>query len=273
MRVFFRSVLGWSVLIVGTLILSTLALLSLLIPRLGARIAGGIGRYLWPPLMIWASGANVITEGVENVDRVRPQVFVCNHQGMLDIVCLISRLPVNVRFVAKKQIAYVPLFGWYLKAVGHVFVDRRRHSAAVRSLDEAAERIRNGVNIVSFAEGTRTRTGRILPFKKGAFMLALKAGVPIVPCAIEGSYRVLPKGSMRVSPRDIRLKIGKPMPTAGLKDSDRDLFMRRVRDQIIDMHLSIGGLGGDRDNAIAPAGVEGLGESEPATAARNETTA
>ncbi len=258
-RIIARSLFGWSVLILGTAVLSVIALTVLLIPfGVGRRIANDIGRFIWPRLMIWASGARVKVEGIENVDRHKPQIFVSNHQGMMDIVVIIDNLPMDLRFVIKKQLAYVPLFGWYLKAMGHVFVDRRNRTAAVKSLGEAAERIRNGVNIVSFPEGTRTRTGRVLPFKKGVFVLAMRSGVPIVPCAIEGAYQVLPKGSLRVTPCDIRLRIGKPMPTQGLRDSDRDAFMREVRNRVIDMHVAIGGAGGDKEHAIAPAGVQGL---------------
>jgi 1-acyl-sn-glycerol-3-phosphate acyltransferase len=262
-RTFFRSLLGWSTLFFGTVVLSILALCAMVIPfGIGYRIGNYIGRFIWPRLMLWASGARIFVEGIENIDREKPQILVCNHQGVLDIVVLIDRVPVNIRFVTKKQLAYVPLFGWYLKAMGHVFVDRGNRRRALRSLDEAADRIRNGVDIVSFAEGTRTRSGKILPFKKGPFMLALKAGVPIVPCAIEGAYRVLPKGSLRITAADVHLRIGRPMPTTGLQLKDRDEFMRKVRNEIIDMHVAIGGLGGDKDDAIASSGVEGLGTAE-----------
>ena len=260
-RTLARSVFGWAVLGLGTVVLAILALSLMLIPFVGVPAANFVGEYMWAPLMLWASGADLTIEGMENIDRNNPQILVCNHQGLLDIVTLIVHTPVSLRFVIKKSVAYVPLFGWYLKLVGHVFVDRANRSMAVKSLDDAAERIRRGVNIVSFAEGTRTRSGKILPFKKGPFMLALKSRVPLVPCAIDGSYQLVRKGSFALRPSHIRLRVGKPMRTDGLREGDRDEFMRKVRNEIIDMHLAIGGAGGDKEEAIAAPGVQGIGKA------------
>lgn len=261
MRTTIRTAFAISYLVVGTVGLATLAILAVLLPVVGVRAAEFVVRSLWTRSMLWASGADLSIEGRETLRFDRPHVFVSNHQGMLDVVCLIWGIPVPVRFVAKHTIASVPIFGWYLKLAGYIFVDRSNRIAAVRSLDHAAARIRAGTNIVAFPEGTRTRTGRILPFKKGPFMLAIKSGVPIVPIAIEGSMKVMRKGSMRVTSCPVRLRFGEPIETAGLAEPARDALMRRVRDAIIDLHLAIGGLGGDREDAIAAAGVEGLGKA------------
>ena len=118
-----------------------------------------------------------------------------------------------------------------------------------------------GASILVYPEGTRAQEGGpILPFKKGPFVMAIQAGVPIVPVAIDGSSRLLPKSSLRVTPGTVRFIMGEPIPTAGLTQDDREDLMRRVRDAIIDLHLRIGGAGGDKGEAVACAGLEGVAQ-------------
>ncbi|HEY0713868.1 MAG TPA: lysophospholipid acyltransferase family protein, partial [Polyangia bacterium] len=111
----------------------------------------------------------------------------------------------------------------------------------LRSLTKAAARIREGASILAFPEGTRSRTGEVLPFKRGLFALALEAGVPIVPVAIEGSGKVLSAGTLRCVPGDVRLKVGTPIATAGRSRNGRDALMNEVRDALLDLHRQIGG--------------------------------
>jgi 1-acyl-sn-glycerol-3-phosphate acyltransferase len=117
-----------------------------------------------------------------------------------------------------------------------------------------------------YPKSTRTRDGRVLPFKKGPFVMAIQAGVPIVPVAIEGGSRLLPRSSLRVRPGVVRIKLGAPIPTAGLTQADRDALIKRVRDAIIDLNLAIGGRGGDKGETVAAAGFEGL--AQPAASGR-----
>ncbi len=218
-----------------------------------------MARRMWAPPLIAATGSRLVIEKLPDVDWSRPHIFVMNHQSMMDIPCAFAGLPANLRFVAKHTLKPVPFLGWYMAFTGMIFINRSNRKEAVRSLAEAGERIRDGANILAYPEGTRSRDGSILPFKKGPFVLALEAKVPIIPVAIQGSGAVLPRDGFRIRPGVIRMKVGEPIETAHLTAADRDDLLRRTRDAIIRLHVEIGGKGGD-DDAIAAAGVEGRSE-------------
>lgn len=269
-----RTIVGFIFVGVWTTVLFVPASLSILL-TLSGDVSIWFARRLWAPAMIRvAAGARLRIRGGEKVDFSKPAVFVCNHQGIMDIPALFIALPVNVRFVAKKQLRTLPVIGWYMSLAGMVFIDRANRASAVESLDEAAQKIARGVSVIVFPEGTRTRDGKILPFKKGPFALAMAAGVPVVPVALEGSYKIYRKGSVAGSfGEEIHVAIGDPIPTEGLKDADREDLMRRTRDAMIDLHLSVGGAGGDREDAIAATGFEGIGKRRAAEEARRRETA
>jgi 1-acyl-sn-glycerol-3-phosphate acyltransferase len=170
-------------------------------------------------------------------------------------------LPVNFRFVAKKQLQLVPMVGWYLWLAGHVFIDRSNRQSAITSLETAAEKIRGGTSIFLYPEGTRSDDGSVLPFKKGPFALALKARVAVVPVTIEGSGKLMPKSTWRITPGPIRVKIGKPIDTTKFAEDDREGLARAVRDAVIADSRAMGGLGGNSDDAIAASGYEGIGRA------------
>jgi 1-acyl-sn-glycerol-3-phosphate acyltransferase len=155
---------------------------------------------------------------------------------MFDIPAVIASIPDEIRIVFKKELSHVPIWGWAL-AVGHyVSIDRFSAKDAMKSLDAAAEKIRSGASVLLFAEGTRTRTGKLQPFKRGAFALASKAGIPVVPLTINNSFRILPKGSIHIRPADISLIVDKPIPTAGLGGkADEMNLMESVR-KVISEH-------------------------------------
>ncbi|OGR12423.1 MAG: acyltransferase, partial [Deltaproteobacteria bacterium RIFOXYB12_FULL_58_9] len=186
------------------------------------------------------------------VDFTQPHIFVLNHQSMADICVGFVAIPVGLRFVAKKALAFVPFLGWYMWATGMVFVDRGNSRQAIRSLNKAGEQIRAGANIIAFPEGTRSTDGVIKPFKKGIFVVALNSGVPIVPVAIEGAHRVLPPGGLHLRPGLVRARIGRPIPTAGYTKADLEVLVRDVRSNLIALHRDIGGAGGDPERAVAP---------------------
>lgn len=215
-----------------------------------------MARRVWAPALIRCTGATFLPEPLPDIDWSTPHIFAMNHQSMMDICCAFNTIPVNLRFVAKHSLAYVPFLGWYMWATRMIFINRSQRSAAVKSLQAAGEHIRSGRNIIVYPEGTRSRDLTIMPFKKGPFMLALEAQVPIVPVAIDGTGAVLPSDGFRIRPGKVRMKIGTPIPTKGLGPADRDELMKRVRNAIIELHRQIGGKGGD-ENAIADAGVEG----------------
>ncbi|MGH9750191.1 MAG: lysophospholipid acyltransferase family protein [Candidatus Polarisedimenticolia bacterium] len=161
-----------------------------------------------------------------------PCVYIANHQSQLDIPALIRALPASTRFIAKKELLYVPIFGWALWLAGFVFVDRRDRDKAIRSLEMAARKVRTGTPILVFAEGTRSPDGRLLPFKKGGFVLAMQAGVPIVPVTVRGGTEILPKGSLRIRPGRIEVSIGDPIDTTRYSFETRDALIADVRRRI-----------------------------------------
>lgn len=216
-------------------------------------------RRFWGPGCAAIARANLVCHPGFEPTPGSPYIFMMNHQSMFDIVAAFVLIKINLRFIAKRILKSIPFLGWYMSVTGMVFIDRRNRHAAVQSLDEACRKIReHGISILVYPEGTRSATGQILPFKKGPFVMAIQAGVPIVPVAVEGSGYVLGRDSGRLRPGTVNLKVGEPIETAGLTMADRDALMRRVRDRLIDLHLSIGGKGGDRSQVISPEGREGV---------------
>lgn len=253
----FRSIFCVFIATFWLLVCFPLACLFMLV-RLDASASLWVARHLWAPVMLWAGGARLTVHGLEHVDAQRPTIYVANHQSTIDIPTLFMALPVDLRFVAKTQLRWVPMIGWYLWLAGHIFVDRHRHREAIHSLDAAAEKIRSGTSIILFPEGTRSPDGTVLPFKKGPFALALKSRVPICPITIEGSGRLMPKNSWKITPGPIHVMIGAPIDTTAFAEQQREELIRVARDRIIEQSLMLGGMGGDRVKAVAARGLEGV---------------
>lgn len=253
-----RTVFCIVVMVVWLALTFTLACLVMLV-TLNSDNAIWVARRLFSPVVLWAGGAKLSVQGQQHADPRRPTIYVSNHQSMVDIPALFAALPVNVRFVAKQQLRWVPFIGWFIWIAGHILVDRKNTRRAIASLEAAGRKIRAGTSIIMFPEGTRSPDGRILPFKKGPFALALKAGVALCPVTIEGSGKLMGKKSLRIRPGPVVIKIGQPIDTSKYSENDREALMRRVRDAIISQSLELGGKGGDRDDAIAARGLEGIG--------------
>jgi 1-acyl-sn-glycerol-3-phosphate acyltransferase len=230
----------WSVFWISLAVLATVCTLN-------GELALIMARRCWAPALIRFAGARFQVEPLPALDWKTPRIFVLNHESMLDIPCAFAAIPSNLRFVAKHSLKYVPFLGWYMWLTGMVFVNRGKREQAFASLRKAGERIRDGATILAFPEGTRTADGRILPFKKGIFVLALEAGVPIVPVAISGSGKVVPPGGFRLRGGPVRLKMGTPIATAGRRPEDRDALMAEVRQAVIRLHRELGGAGGEAD--------------------------
>ncbi len=183
----------------------------------------------WSRDNLWLSRARVRIEGFENIDRSRPQVFVANHSGLHDILSLSANLPIQFRWVAKKSLFTVPFMGWHMGRSGYIPIDRGNPRAAARSIIEAAKIIRGGVHAIAFPEGTRSRTGDLGMFRSGAFALALRTGVPLVPITLEGSYRVIMPKTLQVNPGCvIRIKVGKPIDLSSYAHGDKHRLMEDV---------------------------------------------
>ena len=154
---------------------------------------------VWARTMLRAANVHVTLEGAENLRRAEPQIVVSNHQSWFDVFALAAHLPVRYRFVAKKELGSIPIFGRAWKSCGHVSVDRGNREAAIEALDQAWREVhQDKLTMVLFPEGTRSPDGRMQPFKKGAFVLAVQGQVPLVPVAVVGSRDIMPKGAWKV---------------------------------------------------------------------------
>lgn len=234
----------------------------LMVLTLNGNVPLMMARRFWAPMHWRIAGSRMFVEPLPDIDWSRPYIFLMNHQSAMDIPCAFAALPVNIRFVAKHVLKYVPFLGWYMAMTGMIFINRSNHREAVKSLARAGERIRAGKSILAFPEGTRSRDGLILPFKKGPFVLAIEAQVPVIPVAIEGSLQSLPRGSIWLRRHDIRVKVGQPIETKGLKSADKDALLHQVRNAIIQLSRDIGGRGGVPE-AIADRGQEGRSLRSP----------
>ncbi len=183
----------------------------------------------WAQKLIRAAGVTVQTRGLEHVPTTGPAVFVSNHQSFFDILALAATLPGKLRFVAKMEMAKLPVLGRAMRAAGQIFIDRGNRARAFEAYEEAAQAVQKGMSAVVFAEGTRSRTGALLPFKKGAFVFAIASRVPIVPVYCAGTFAVQPKGRIGVRRGPVTLYFGEPIPTEGLTYDDRERLLRQTR--------------------------------------------
>jgi 1-acyl-sn-glycerol-3-phosphate acyltransferase len=198
-------------------------------------------RRFWAPGMIRLAGAELHLEPLPDVAWDRPAIYVMNHQSALDIPVAFAVLPVNLRFIAKHTLRRVPFLGWYMAWTGMVFVDRRNSAQAVASLNAAAARVRNGVSLLAYPEGTRSLDGSIRPLKKGPIVLALQAGVPLVPVVIQGSGVVMPSRLRPLRPGPVRLAVGRPIPTEGMGPETRDVLVAKVQAALVDLYTALRG--------------------------------
>jgi len=183
----------------------------------------------WSRDNLWLSRARVEIEGLENIDQRRPQIFVANHTGLHDILSLSAYLPIQFRWVAKKSLFSVPFMGWHMRRSGYIAIDRENPREAAKSIVEAAGEIRNGINAIAFPEGTRSRSGDLGRFHSGAFALALRTGVPLVPITLDGSYLVIVPKTLQVNPGvTIRIKIDRPIDLSAYVKGEKHRLMEDV---------------------------------------------
>ncbi len=217
-------------LVCSTIVLSTVAIVVSLFNKNGEAVHR-IGRF-WAGLHLKISGVKVVIKGVEHLAGP-PFVFMCNHQSALDIYTLLACLPISFRWIAKRQLFRIPFIGWAMRRAGYISIDRENPREALKAMEEAAKKIRAGMNIIIFPEGTRSFDGNLLPFKKGGFTLALRAMVPIVPIGIYGTSRLQPKGSFIPKEKGvIYINIGEPIILEGLDRSAKTKVMDDVRERI-----------------------------------------
>ncbi len=183
----------------------------------------------------WMLGVQANMHGLEHVERGGPFIYAPNHQSHLDILALLGHLPGATRFAAKRELWSHAIVGGVLDTLGMIPIDRDASEQSIDILNEAAHE--DSSSIVIFPEGTRSRDGRLRDFKKGAFVLAIATGLPIVPVCCRGTRRLMPRGSqLTVVPGDIDIFIEPPIPTTGLTYDDRDALAARVREAIMRNH-------------------------------------
>ncbi len=193
----------------------------------------------WARWNLWAAGTPIDLQGLERVPRGTPVVYASNHSSMFDIWALSLVLPGSTRFVAKAELARIPVMGPAMLRAGHVTIDRFNRARAFEAYDRAAATIKSGISTIVFPEGTRSRTGDLLPFKNAPFGLALAAQVPIVPVYVHNTFQIMPKGAWRLRRLPIRIRIGEPIPTVGMTLDDREALRDTVRAAIVQLRARV----------------------------------
>jgi 1-acyl-sn-glycerol-3-phosphate acyltransferase len=232
-----RSILIFDPLIyIYTVVLGTGSLISSLWDKSG-RLQHNFAR-LWSWLILKTSLCPLEIEGLDRVDTSRPHLYAANHLSAFDIPALYVGLPFQFRIMAKQELFRYPFLGWHLRRSGQVPIDPQSSGSAIRSLKRSVHTLREGMPLVIFPEGGRSETGHIQPFQSGAFFIAIKAQVEIIPIAIIGSYEVLKQNTYHIKPGRIRLLFGEPISTVGCHLRDMDAISNRVRDAIAELYYA-----------------------------------
>ena len=236
---FLRSLWAWFVIVVATLAFGIPSIFAAFVPPRGEwylPFARG-----WARVVLAGTGVRVRASGSDRAAAADGCVYFANHESLFDIFVLLAVLPGRLRFLAKKSLFSVPVLGWSMAAAGYVPVDRDDRRQAAESLEIAAARLRGGMRVIIFPEQTRTRTGELLPFKKGGVLLALKTGAPIVPVAIAGTFAIQQRGGFWLSPGRVEVEIGEPIPVGGMTVADRHALTARAREAIEALRASARG--------------------------------
>jgi 1-acyl-sn-glycerol-3-phosphate acyltransferase len=188
----------------------------------------------WSRLLLRAGGVRVHLHNAERMATSEPRVYVANHVSWFDVFALAATLPLY-KFVAKQELARIPIFGRAVRATGMIFIDRDNRKAAFAGYEAAAQRIREGASVVVYPEGTRGASYALRPFKKGPFVLAIAAGVPVVPTLLYGTREILPKGTLRVRSGEVHVHFLPPIPTEGMSYADRDRLARLTSEAMTDL--------------------------------------
>jgi 1-acyl-sn-glycerol-3-phosphate acyltransferase len=194
-----------------------------------------IGR-IWAKWILAVSDIKVTIKGRSNLKPGKSYIYMPNHMSNFDIPVLQAYLPVQFRWLAKAELYKIPIFGQAMKSAGYISIDRSDRRSAIESLNQAAKIIRNGVSVIIFPEGTRSRTRSIQPFKKGGFFLAIDSGVSIVPIIIHGTDQIMPTKKISIKPGNVTLEIAEPIKTSNYTRKTKDDLIKKVRGIILESY-------------------------------------
>ncbi len=190
---------------------------------------------MWAPVILFLLGIRLKVYGLENIDDDTPSIFVANHASLLDIPACVMGIPVKLNFIAKVELKKTPVVGWYISATRQIFIDRRDKNKAKQSLALAADRIKQGKHVLSYAEGTRSKTGDVNLFRRGAFSIAKERDITLIPVAISGAFECLPPGSFKVNSGTITLVVGKPFKPSDYPGASIEALAEEARQRVIAM--------------------------------------
>jgi 1-acyl-sn-glycerol-3-phosphate acyltransferase len=212
---------------VETAVMAVLSLLAWPFDRTG-ELQHWCARW-WCRMVAWTIFARIKVHGVEHVHPGRPYVYMANHASLIDTPALFAYLPYQFRIMAKKSLFYVPFMGWHLWTAGHFPIDRTNPRKTATSLRRVIEGVRNGRSLAVFPEGSRTHDGHLQEFLPGAFKIALKAGVPIVPVTIRGTFALLPRTTLAPRPGRVDVILSEPIDTAGYSEKTLPELIARTK--------------------------------------------
>lgn len=227
---FFNATRFWVTITVLSIILGTFSVIARFTDYSG-KTSHKINS-LWACWICKACGVQVELQGLENVNPQRAQLFVANHQSFFDIFTLAGFLPVQLRWMAKASLFFIPFVGWAMSAANYVKVRRGNRKQSLQAFNDALDRIKNGASAVIFPEGTRSQDGTIAEFKKGSHLLAIRSEVAIVPTVIIGTGEVMRKGSFGVKPGNVKIIFLRPVEIKGLDKKQKDTVLDNVRQMI-----------------------------------------
>lgn len=218
-------IIVWTVLL--TIFFGILAIVVSFFSRKG-NMSHKVAR-VWAKAILSAGRIKVSVKGLSNIDSSGPYIYMCNHQSNFDIPVLLAYLSVQFRWLAKAELFKIPIFGQGMRGAGYISIDRSNRKSAMESLNKAARIIKNGVSVMIFPEGTRSDDGNIRSFKKGGFILAVDAGVPVVPVIIHGTWPIMPKNQLLIKPGEVLLEIQKPVETKAYTRKSKDDLLEKIR--------------------------------------------
>jgi 1-acyl-sn-glycerol-3-phosphate acyltransferase len=227
-----RFILNGLALVVLTVFWSLVAAIAVLLDRHGPMV-GNVAR-IWARSVLAVCGVKLEVHGLDQKLDAPAYLVMANHTSHFDVISLFAGVPISLRPVAKRELGYIPIFGWVLVIGAAIMIDRGDRARAIASIERAGRAIRKGRSVLMFPEGTRTPPGELGPLKKGPFHLALSAKVPVLPIALYGTGRVLMRGDWRIHPGRVVMVIGAPLETAGRDDSEpeREALLEDVKREL-----------------------------------------